>query len=272
MNAIHIVCPWSTKNCSVRSKVSAAILKLVFSVNITLWMTSQPISFRHFPILLLKTSSFWGSSLPCQPPVWGHPKYSIGGRYGTARGSISIYGPLGLRPNWCLCLCPFHLNSLLCLCSSSGLNPGRLILFSVCPNSSLLHNSSSKVPISIHLCSQFHWGDSLLVTDGLDELVTLLFWLFAARRPLSAFLFAVFLASMHRHTWQMAALGNLILTKWSKIDTFPRSIFFPADLSKGISALLENKPLQAWHDHAAPWQPIFYHPAVSHIIRIFGKV
>ena len=52
------VCPWS-KYCSARSKVSAAILKLVFAVEIMLWTTSQPISFRHFPILLLKPLHFW---------------------------------------------------------------------------------------------------------------------------------------------------------------------------------------------------------------------
>ena len=165
MNVICIVCPWS-KYFSARIKVSAAILKLVFAVEIMLWTTSQPISFRHFPILLLKPLHFWVPTSCSRTSQIS----SIGGSYGKARGSISM--PVGLKMGVsALVLSTFPLLPLFTLWTILRTSDSL-----VCPYSSLLHNSFGKVPLSIHLCSQFHWDDSLLVTDGLDELVTLLFW------------------------------------------------------------------------------------------------
>ena len=59
------------------------------------------------------------------------------------------------------------------------------------------------------VCRQFHFGDSLLVTDGLDELVPLLSGIFTARLPLSGFLFAVSFLSLGHGQWR-PGLGNPI--------------------------------------------------------------
>ena len=97
-------------------------------------------------------------------------KSLIGWSYRTARGSIST--SVGLKMgNSALVLSTIHLLPLFQLWPKLRTSDSRVRL-----NSSLPHNFVDKGPVSIHLFSQFHWGDSLLVPDGLDELVPLLFW------------------------------------------------------------------------------------------------
>ena len=109
----------------------------------------------------------------------------------------------------------------------------------VCPNSSLPHNSGVNGHVSTHLCSQFHWGNSLLGTDGLTSWFPFFSGIFTFRRPLFAYLFAVFLVSMHWRTLNGGPVQSHLHKWWFKIDTFPRSkiYIFPVHLSKHIPAL-----------------------------------
>ena len=66
-------------------------------------------------------------------------------------------------------------HSVFYLCFSSGLNFRASVLLHVVTSASPAQNLADKGPVNIHLCSQFHSGDSLLVTDVLGELVPLLF-------------------------------------------------------------------------------------------------
>ena len=187
MNVIHSLCPWS-KHCSSRSLGSTAILKLVFTVEIMLWTASRPISLRHFPILLLKTSSLLSPSLQCQLPAWGHPKNPrldevTGQQEGLSRrwrGSIWVFLHF---------FCP---HSLFCLCSTSGLNSGGKILLFV-PAASLT------ILVTMDLSALIFAASFIEVTPFLSRMVLKSWFLFSfsiftARRPLSVFLFAVFLS------------------------------------------------------------------------------
>ena len=179
---IHIVCPWS-KYCSARSEVSAAILKLVFTVDIMLWTTSQLTLFRHFPILsrLSKPLHFGVQAFLVNLLLEEHKKTSTRCNFGTARGSISLVGlKMGVSA------LVYFPHTLFCLCSSPGLNSRRLISSCVLKIASLAI-LPTKGPVSIHTVYLYsHCGDSLLVTDGLGELVIFFSGIFAAHHPLSA--------------------------------------------------------------------------------------
>ena len=195
-------------------------------------------SFRHFPVLLLKTSSILGPSLPCQPPAWGHPKNPqqnevTGQQEGPSlrrRGSKWAFLPLSFP------------QSLFCLCSSSGLNSGRQIRMYVLTAASLTILSTKDL-------SAFIFSASFIeVTPFLSQMVLTSWFLFfcgicTACRPLSAFLFAVFFC--------LCALAHSVnggpgQSHLYKIN-YNRHIFkiwiFPVDLCKDIPARLEVKSL-----------------------------
>ena len=194
MNAIHIVCLWS-KYCSSRSWVSAAILKLVSAAEIMVRTTFQPISSGIFQSFFSKPVLFWIPGFLVNLLLEDIQK--ILDRM-KLRDSKRVHLYAGGAQNGPFCLCPFH-NPPFCLCSSSGLNSGRLILMYVLTAASLTILSTKDL-------SAFIFSASLLeVTPFLSQMV-LMSWflsfpvLCTARRPLSAFLSAVFLVSIHWRT------------------------------------------------------------------------
>ena len=161
--------------------------------------TSQPMLFRRSPILLLKTSYFFGPSLPCQPPAWGHP-IAKNPRLDEVTGQQE--GPFLHRWGSKWVFLPLScLQSLFCLCSSSGLNSGHPILCYILTAASLT-NLADKGPVIIHSSASFIEVTHFFVLPGLWRAWFLFFsGICTAGSPLSAFLFAVFLGSVHWHTW-----------------------------------------------------------------------
>ena len=142
----------------------------------------------------------------------------------------------------------------------------------VCLNSSLTHNSVDKEPVSIHLFSQFHWGDSLFVPDGLDELVPLLFWHLYCLSSAFCLSFCGF-SCLYALAYSVnVGPGQSDLHKISYNCHISKIWIFPVDSSKHISALLENKPLQAWHAPLLGCH-FFYHqlPMASGLLERFKE-
>ena len=98
-------------------------------------------------------------------------------------------------------------------------------------------------------CSQFHWGDSLLVTDGLEELVPLLLsGIFTACHPLSAFRFEVVLVSMQIGTLGSGGPGRIHL---HEMIYFPSSLFSLQIFPKSFLHCLSDGSCWGNHNYQA---------------------
>ena len=139
----------------------AAILKLVFAVDNMLRRTSKPISSRHFPNPL----QFWVPASFVNILLEDTPKINLNRMKIRDSKRVHVYA----AQNGCFLPLSF-LHSLFCLCSSSGLKSRRLILLYV------LTAASLTILLTMDLLHPVSLSDSLLVTDGLDQLVPLLFW------------------------------------------------------------------------------------------------
>ena len=193
MNAIHIVCPYS-KYCSARSEVSQRSHPQV-------GLCIRHHALNNIPANIVQTLPYpssqnlfvFGSQPPLSISCLRTPqKSSIGWSYGTA-----TEGPFLRWRGWmgvsALILSTFPLLPLFQLWPNSGC----LIPLYVLTAASLTILPTKDLSAFI-LTASF-----IEVTDGLDEPIPLLFWHYifsARRRPLSAFLCAVFLVFMHWHT------------------------------------------------------------------------
>ena len=153
---------------------------------------------------------------------------STGWSYGTARGAFST--PMGLKMGIsALFLSTIHLLPLFQLWPELRMSDSR-----VCLNSSLPHNSVDQGPVSIHLFSQFHWGDSLLVPDGLDELVPLLFCHLYCSSSAFCFSFCGFSCLYALAHSANGGPGQSDLHKISYKHQISKICIFPVDSSKHI--------------------------------------
>ena len=146
---MYIVCSWS--NCgSARSKVSAAILNLVFAIDIIPYDTPDGNPLIHFPSISLKPLHF-GVVVSLSAFCFRKTKKSSKRQFfGRARGSTSMteehelaFLPLSFR------------HALFCLCSISGLK-SELLSRLVFRNISLAQVLADKGPVNLHLYNQFH--------------------------------------------------------------------------------------------------------------------
>ena len=175
--------------------MSAAILKLVTAAEIMVQTTFQPISSGTFQSFFSKPVQFWIPAFLVNLLLEDTPK--ILDRM-KLRDSKRVHLYAGGAQNGRFCPCPVH-NPSFRLCSSSGLNSGHLILVYVLTAASLTILSTKDL-------SAFIFSASFIeVTPFLSQMV-LTSWLLCfpgictARHPLSAFVSAVFLVSMHWRT------------------------------------------------------------------------
>ena len=125
--------------------------------------TFQPISSGTFLSASSQNLLFLDSSLPCQPPAWGHRalKSLIGWSYGTARGSISM--PVGLKMgNSALVLSTIHILPLFQLWPKLRTSDSRVRLNSspsqFCRQRTCQHSSFQPVSLRwLPSCPRWSW-------------------------------------------------------------------------------------------------------------------